>query len=232
MMNEPSSSLRDRVERLASRFGPLGLWYPTETAVKCVVTLAFLDKGHPSGFMDAALQASRSFKAAVKMRRVAHKGPRANLPNFQQSIREFEANHPAWFRAGYSEAGPLAPVPVPTMMLRNLEAQLGCRNTKRGVKWMQAEKDTKALACPDASTSAPLTLHVFFCGFHDEAADGCSGLPSKHWSGWPSKTWSGWPSRVANFQTWVTDNAASAILSLAIWVIDNIALTSTCAGIT
>ena len=143
MMNDPTSSLRDRVERLAARFGSLGLWYPTETAVKCVVTLAFLDKGHPSGFMDAALQASRSFKAAAKMRRAAHKGPRAKLPNFQQSIREFEANHPAWFRAGYSEAGPLAPVPVPTMMLRSLEAQLGCRNTKRWIRGMQAQKTPK-----------------------------------------------------------------------------------------
>ena len=150
IMHDPTSSLRDRLQRLAARFGTLGLWYPTEHAVKCVVTLAFLDKGHPSGFMDAALQASRSFKASAKMRRVAHKGPKANLPNFQQSISEFQANHPAWFRAGYSEAGPLyseagplAPVPVPTMMLRNLEAQLGCRNTKRGVKWMQAEKTPK-----------------------------------------------------------------------------------------
>ena len=136
-------------------------------------------QGDPSGFMDAALQASRSFKAAVKMRRVAHKGPRANLPNFQQSIREFEANHPAWFRAGYSEAGPLAPVPVPTMMLRNLEAQLGCRNTKRGVRWMQASKDTKALACPDASTSAPLTSQVFADFMMRQQMAGVANPPKK-----------------------------------------------------
>ena len=185
ILRDPTSSLRDRVGRLAARFGSLGLWYPTEIAVKCVVTLAFLDKGDPSDFMDAALQASRSFKASAKMRRVAHKGPRASLPNFQQSIQDFEANHPEWFRLGYSEAGPLAPVPVLALQLRNLEAQLGCRSTKRGVKCTQAQRDTKAVACPDPSMSAPLTLQAFadfmmrqqMVGVANPPSPGVAGLP-------------------------------------------------------
>ena len=47
ILRSPTSSMRDRVGRLATRFGSLGLWYPTETAVRCVVTLAFLDRGTP-----------------------------------------------------------------------------------------------------------------------------------------------------------------------------------------
>ena len=177
ILRSPTSSMRDRVGRLATRFGSLGLLYPTETAVMRVVTLAFLDQGDPLGFVDVALQASRSFKASAKKRRVAHTGPRKKLPNFQQSIQDFEANYPDWFLMGYSEAGPLVPVPVPTLMLRNLEARLACRSTKLGAR-VQAQKDTKAVACPDPSTSASLTLQVLADFMMRQQMVGVAGPPN------------------------------------------------------
>ena len=184
-VRSPTSSMRDRVGRLAARCCSLGLWYPTETAVRNVVTLAFLDKGDPSSFMDVALQASRSYKALVRMRRTAHRGPRASLPNFQQSIQDFEANHPDWFGIGFSEAGPLVPVPVPTLVLRSLEAQLGCRNTKRGLSGVLAHRASKAVACPAATMSAPLTLQDFADFMMRQQVTGAAGLPVSGVAGLP-----------------------------------------------
>ena len=83
----PGVSVYERVMVLAARFCMVGLWLPTEVAVKNVVALAYLDQGDPISFLESALKSLRAFKTTVKMHRVA--GPtckKAILPSLHPTI--------------------------------------------------------------------------------------------------------------------------------------------------
>ena len=113
----PLSTITDRVTCLSLRFSKAGLVKPTETAIKNLTCLAFLDKGPPEYQINNALAAGRTLKGKL-LRRAKVCTAAGPAPVFDTHIATFERDHGEWYRDAYGEEVHAKILP---QLIRNLQ---------------------------------------------------------------------------------------------------------------
>ena len=129
LLQNPSTTSEQRLMAMMMHFVSIGLWYPTETAVKNIVAVVLHDQG--GDLITRGLQLNKTFKSSIVMHRNKRVRPRP-LPAddaWDASPEEFVGNYPEWVADREIVA-----CQIERERLEILKVDLGCRGTKRGAR--------------------------------------------------------------------------------------------------
>ena len=127
VLQDPTSSIDDRLGAMVFHFLSIGLWYPTETAVKNIVSVVLHDQA--GNLRDRGLTLNKKFKHAI----VTHRGKRTRihaLPDdkaWEACPQDFWEKYSEW--VGDRE---IVACQIDTERIEWLKIELGCRTTKSG----------------------------------------------------------------------------------------------------
>ena len=140
LLQDPASSVDDRLHSMMCHFLAIGLWYPTENAIKNIVAVVLHDQ--VGDLRTRGLGLNKKLKASI----VTHRGKRARvhaLPAnnaWEACPQEFMEKYPEW-NAGRE----IVACPIQTDRIECLKIELGCRTTKSA---NQRKVPTLALQLP------------------------------------------------------------------------------------
>jgi hypothetical protein len=96
LLLDPTTVGHARITCVASRFGKAGLLNASETAIKHMTCLLFLDSVSPEAVINQALNAGRVIKGLF-LQRARSRDTSDALPTFECTPQEFEVPYPTWF---------------------------------------------------------------------------------------------------------------------------------------
>lgn len=116
---------------LAKRSFDQGLFHPSETLVRHIVSIGFWGAGDTGG--PSSVNQVREFKTNLRnlISVQAQKIHKDSLPSAFTSLEEFKVQSPLWYNSAYPDMPPV-PCKAPVADLLAIQANIACRSTRAG----------------------------------------------------------------------------------------------------